>query len=644
MATIDTFFNKINESLAKLNPDDKLYGNYKLTKKGTLESVFPLTKVFPYIPKNAMSYVFESQDSNIKYILHFSKNDANKYIINVLKPERTDKESLIQYVISDKKGKKKNYTSEGNKVKITENGDINAKHKFVGENFESWKEEMLKAKFDKNFDIINIENIDEIKIDEVIPNLLKWIECRDFVKQKAEDDPDRKKNEKENKQKKAKSNTKESTMKPSLNTILYGPPGTGKTYNTINKALEIIAINEAEQDKIDSANDSKKREEQNKIFNDYKKLGQIEFVTFHQNYTYEDFVIGLKPNIDNGEHLTFKQNFGLFYNIAEKARINYIKSKEDNIKDNKLLTFENKLSMLFKSVFDEDTPVKIKMKSGKELEVYDISETTIYFRKPSGSNQHTLSIKTLREYLTNPNRLVNNGLQPYYNAIINSLNSIKIDKVEKQTLNNYVLIIDEINRANISRVFGELITLLEDDKRIDTENELIVTLPNGEAFGVPKNLYIIGTMNTADKSIALIDIALRRRFEFEGKYPNATLIEDKHMAKNEDYKTAQDLLNKINENIIKAGKSADFTIGHAFFMKNMKIADVIEKKIIPLLLEYFNNDPKKVKEIFKDSGYEAIYNTDEKKPFTWKCNPKENNKEETPGENDDSKTAETANK
>lgn len=172
-------------------------------------------------------------------------------------------------------------------------------------------------------------------------------------------------------------------------------------------------------------------------------------------------------------------------------------------------------------------------------------------------------------------------------------------------MKNFVLIIDEINRANISKVFGELITLLEDDKRLGGSNELKITLPNGEKeFGVPPNLYIIGTMNTADKSIALIDIALRRRFEFVGYYPDYESLEPE----------AATLLQKINEEIYKLKNSADYLIGHAYFMKDKAIETTLRNKVVPLLMEYFSGKTRIVSDIFNDTDWSVSYNTT---TFNW---------------------------
>jgi len=144
-------------------------------------------------------------------------------------------------------------------------------------------------------------------------------------------------------------------------------------------------------------------------------------------------------------------------------------------------------------------------------------------------------------------------------------------------------------------VFGELITLIERDKRSHGKIPLKARLPSGEEFVVPSNLYIIGTMNTADKSIALLDVALRRRFEFESMYPKYEIegfdIYDK------------EILIKINEQIIKS-KGHDFQIGHAYFMgkENDDLIQRMNKKVIPLLLEYFMNDEKEVKAILEVAG------------------------------------------
>ena len=168
-----------------------------------------------------------------------------------------------------------------------------------------------------------------------------------------------------------------------------------------------------------------------------------------------------------------------------------------------------------------------------------------------------------------------------------------------------MLILDEINRANISKVFGELITLLEEDKRLGADNELTVMLPSGEVFGVPPNLYIIGTMNTADKSIALVDIALRRRFQFVPVYPNPEIIE-KFGKKEKDTKIQ--MMVDLNTELINSKgnhyKGVDFQIGHSYFLKNNTISEVINENMIPLLTEYFRNDLEKVRNLLIDIGYQ----------------------------------------
>ena len=169
-----------------------------------------------------------------------------------------------------------------------------------------------------------------------------------------------------------------------------------------------------------------------------------------------------------------------------------------------------------------------------------------------------------------------------------------------------MLVIDEINRANISKVFGELITLLEADKRIGEDNELKVSIPNSDKeFGVPPNLYVLGTMNTADRSIALVDIALRRRFEFIGMYPDYDEI---------DNEEARELLRQINKVVYAKKSSADYLIGHAYFMNEDSIEKVLKTKVIPLLSEYFMGKTKFVEEVFKETAWKVSYNEEK---YSW---------------------------
>lgn len=165
--------------------------------------------------------------------------------------------------------------------------------------------------------------------------------------------------------------------------------------------------------------------------------------------------------------------------------------------------------------------------------------------------------------------------------------------------NNYVIIIDEINRGNISKIFGELITLIEEDKRWGEVNQMSVTLPMGESFTIPNNLYIIGTMNSADKSISLIDAALRRRFEFVEMAPNLSIISDEKM---------RTVLRSLNEFLRKEQRSTDLLIGHSYFIGKtlVEIEPVMNRNVIPLLYEYFYDDEGKVRkalECIQGTGY-----------------------------------------
>lgn len=378
------------------------------------------------------------------------------------------------------------------------------------------------------------------------------------------------------------------------NIILYGPPGTGKTYNSIDKAVEIVT------------GIKRNHEESKVIFDKMKKEGQIEFVTFHQNYSYEDFMVGIRPDIEF-EHLRFKPYRGIFYEIAKKARENYFASKEQTALAK---SFDQVFSEIIKPIEETNENVEITMVSGLKYKITDVSDTTIHFTKPSGGTQHTLSIQTLQDVVEGIKE-VTTGLSVYYNPLVKLIQEKRkpASNGKKEKLKNFVLIIDEINRANISKVFGELITLLEEDKRIDAKNELRLTLPNGDKeFCIPTNLYLVGTMNTADKSIALIDIALRRRFEFIGFFPDYSKLEESDGV----------FLKHINKEIYSRKKSADYLIGHAYFMTGLDTFKIIKNKIIPLLMEYFSGKTEVVEEIFKNSSWSIKYDIEK---YDWIIQP-----------------------
>jgi hypothetical protein len=389
------------------------------------------------------------------------------------------------------------------------------------------------------------------------------------------------------------------------NIILYGPPGTGKTYNSIDKAVEI-----ASPERFNFNNHKVNKG----VFDELRRNGQIEFVTFHQNYSYEDFVVGISPDVTSGT-LRFDKREGIFKQLAERAKQNWLASSD---KKEISIDFNFIFNTFFSKLIEEEVKeIEIPMKSkGYKFKVtsIDIDEGRIKFTKQSGGTGHDLLVKNLKAIYEGSLDYGVEGLGVYYNPLVEHLKefaeTLEPQNSTEEELKRFVLIIDEINRANISKVFGELITLLEDDKRLGEENELKITLPNGEKeFGVPPNLYIIGTMNTADKSIALIDIALRRRFEFIGYYPEYEMLNEEDSL----------LLKKVNEAVFKEKKSADYLIGHAYFMKGQTIEIVLQNKVVPLLMEYFSGKTDIVSKIFADTNWNVTYDTTN---FIWDISPR----------------------
>lgn len=356
-----------------------------------------------------------------------------------------------------------------------------------------------------------------------------------------------------------------------LNQILYGPPGTGKTYNTIIKAMEII-----NGEKYDSVDDEEYKNLKLQ-FNQLKQQGQIEFVTFHQSYSYEEFVEGIKPNLENENDLKYKLQDGIFKKICQNAT----KKITDNF-DEVYEKFINDLAD-----YNEDNLFKLKTGKGKifGITVNSNKNLSIYMGK-NLTKWGTLTkdnLKNLSDWKYYAN--------PIYEYLKNNY-SLVIQETQNST-QPYVLIIDEINRGNISKIFGELITLIEEDKR-ETLSIKLTYSPNDYNFTVPKNLYIIGTMNTSDRSIASIDIALRRRFKFVEMMPRPELVADFGCG-------FQSVFEKLNAKI-KILLDRDHQIGHSYFI-NTKYAnadvntlkEIWFSEIIPLLNEYFYCDWEKLK-------------------------------------------------
>ncbi|EIA1263355.1 AAA family ATPase [Campylobacter jejuni] len=372
----------------------------------------------------------------------------------------------------------------------------------------------------------------------------------------------------------------------SLNQILYGSPGTGKTYHTIDKALEILGEN------LES------RDEKKAKFDEYVKNGQIVFTTFHQSYGYEEFVEGIKPSLNSDENsqINYKVKDGIFKKLCKKALENRddIESFNFYINDLKEKTKEdaNNPEKYFQL---PNTKYSIQYRGGKTFRIKfdDMSKN---------HKDYPVSIDNIEKlYKTsNIDEIYNSA---YVKAILNYLKSqgLKDYKEKDEKINlPYIIIIDEINRGNVSKIFGELITLIEPSKRLGNEEALELTLPySGEKFGVPKNVYIIGTMNTADRSITSLDTALRRRFEFIEMMPDVSKLSMDCEGIN-----LQELLKAINTRI-EYLLDREKTIGHAFFIGVENLNDlksIFQNKIIPLLQEYFYNDYALINAVLNDNG------------------------------------------
>lgn len=434
-----------------------------------------------------------------------------------------------------------------------------------------------------------------------------------------------------------------------LNQILFGPPGTGKTYNTIFKTLDILGvpavIKGKETDSNWFENEDADREEAVKAFNRLKDEGRIVFTTFHQSMSYEDFIEGIKPQTTVGQVEYIKED-GIFCQIAKKAHVANISV---NTKGETSVRFRDQFdNFIFHitELLEEGKDVEFESKKRAIQKVAQVDEDMIRFYATNGEiDRNTVTYARLMKLYDAgviPEKLTADKIKTiiggcnatYFWTILNEINKyneshpvsssktieewsyedIRLEyenSLEKHSeiVSNtkpYVFIIDEINRGNIANIFGELITLLEEDKRLGNSESMTCTLPySKKEFGVPNSLYIIGTMNTADRSVEALDSALRRRFSFVEMMPKPELLKDVKVRdvkdKDNNNISLQKLLETINKRI-EVLKDREHQIGHSYFMKfagsNFVNAEdlksVFTDKIIPLLQEYFYGDYEKI--------------------------------------------------
>lgn len=454
-----------------------------------------------------------------------------------------------------------------------------------------------------------------------------------------------------------------------LNQILYGPPGTGKTYATVDESLAIL---DSEFLKVHAGD----RPALKRRFDQLVKAEQIRFVTFHQSFSYEDFVEGLRADSDEESdgQIRYGVEKGVFQLICESAVELPVSNDGLGVADNpriwKISIDGTQSSHTRQYCLDHDEarigwghvgnvqsaklqdPVH-RLGSNDQSTLYSFAnemqkgDIVLCIRSNvavaavgvvSGEYRHELStpsgvrgdyknvlpVKWLVKDCNFPILALNGQkrftLKAVYEmtrfswpellsamltggVVLPGLNPVEANHQKKP----YVLIIDEINRGNISRIFGELITLIEPSKRLDAEEALDVTLPySKKRFGVPGNVYLIGTMNTADRSLASLDIALRRRFTFKEMLPQPELL-DKVLVASAAGSTvnAGQLLRKLNQRI-EVLLDRNHCLGHSYFLPLRddpsleRLASIFRQQIVPLLQEYFFEDWERIRWVFND--------------------------------------------
>ena len=436
------------------------------------------------------------------------------------------------------------------------------------------------------------------------------------------------------------------------NTILYGPPGTGKTYNTVMYAVAIIENKKLEEIKKENYTEVIDR------YNKYKEDGLIEFTTFHQSYGYEEFIEGIKPVIHSDEEdetdIQYEVVPGLFKKFCDIAGKPILRKEKCDIGINESPTIwkislegsgenstrtecmKNEHIRIGYDEYGREITNLFKGAAGRHILNYFINDMSIGDIVMSCYDCNTIDAigvvtgeyewhdeypeyKRLRKVNWIVNGIeeniikINNGIKlsspTLYKLKINLYDVMDIikkysnDVIELEEKKNHVFIIDEINRGNISKIFGELITLIEPTKRIGQTEGQKVRLPYSQKlFGVPNNVYLIGTMNTADRSIATIDTALRRRFNFKEMLPDEEVLDGIYV---EDV-SIKDIFIKMNKRITVLF-DREHTLGHAYFLPLKDaptietLANIFENSIIPLLQEYFYEDYEKIRMVLGDN-------------------------------------------
>lgn len=461
-----------------------------------------------------------------------------------------------------------------------------------------------------------------------------------------------------------------------INQILFGPPGTGKTHGTIDEALRILDP-EFLHDQTQNPDAKDARAKLKARFDQLKADGRIVFVTFHQSFSYEDFVEGIRavpPEADKAGQpgIQYQVEDGVFLTLCENARRNRSLDEQAEIREDAVVwkmsigeasgetatrqyCFEHdearigwpqtgdlrapglnlanqvhelgpkeqaSLENFSRSMEPGDVVVCLATKrSISAVGVvagpyeYDAKVPT----KVREDYVHRLPVKWLWRDINFDIVSLNGGKQltlqtvyalsrirwpDLYDALTKSGWTPKVDIAKAaQPPMPHVVIIDEINRGNVSRIFGELITLIEDSKRDGQPEALSVTLPySRRPFSVPSNVYLLGTMNTADRSLASLDVALRRRFSFKPMPPLPALLADVRVV---GQIPVHELLSVINLRI-EALLGPDFLLGHAWFMplkedkRLERLADIFRRQVLPQLQEYFFDDWERIRWVLND--------------------------------------------